>query len=312
MKKSKRLTMGLPVLILVIALVLAGCATKPQYYNLGAASDADCALVRINNVSNLSNLFSVVSFIQIDGQGNIAEWKEGFSLIGTTDVIVRVTPGDHTLTTKYGSKNSSPNKVIGIIYNFKAGKGYDLELKDDGSRPNLILYEYDIDENGKFGGVDFSRKGSFLGLDPSAKEVAVQVGEGIYDYIEAAAAALEATSFGFLERIVDDYKENRRRGEADWKDKEIETMVRIVEFMSNGSVFVSQKGTSTTISANSDFSQISTRVTGASCSFNASEDNKLVNFDKGSRITIKGVIDDVKEVNGNGPFVFVKDCIIIN
>jgi len=77
----------------------------------------------------------------------------------------------------------------------------------------------------------------------------------------------------------------------------------------DGYVFVTQTGESYS-STSGDITQGYTINYGAFCFFNDSEKTKLANLDKGANIKIKGTVGDVKEVDGQGPFVTLNSCVI--
>jgi len=152
MKKSKRFVLGMLVMVLAFGLSLAGCASPPSYFNLGDVSEENCALVAVTSVSNSSRQYAVAGIVSIDGQGSWEEWKPPtIPFAGYGKSIVRVGPGAHTFTARYGVSGSEPRTTISITYDCEAGKGYGFGFSDEGQAAKLTLFEYTVNENGEFG-----------------------------------------------------------------------------------------------------------------------------------------------------------------
>ena len=147
MKKSKRFVLGRLVMVLVFGLIMTGCASPANYYNFGNVSEENCAQIKVFPLSNGSDRYVVGGMINIDGQGSLAEWKPPID--GKS--IVRVTPGTHTFTAKYGVRGSEPHKTISVMYDCETGKGYSFVFSNEGQAAEITLFEYAINENGKFG-----------------------------------------------------------------------------------------------------------------------------------------------------------------
>jgi len=151
MKKNKKNALEILVMVLVFGLIMAGCASPPNYFNLGNVSEENCAFVDVSSISNSSRQYAVVSFINIDGQGSYEEWKPPrIPFIGEGKSIVRITPGTHKFTAKYGVPGSEPRTTISVTYDCQAGKGYRCGFSDEGKAAQLTLFEYPINENGEF------------------------------------------------------------------------------------------------------------------------------------------------------------------
>ena len=149
---NKRSFMGMLVIILSFGLFLIGCSTLPNYYNLGDVSEENCALVLVNKVSQQSKNFGFTIPIAID-QGDYNQWKgPKIPFMADGEAIVRVTPGIHSFTTKFARTGNTPTNELNIIYECRAGKGYEFTFSDEGNRAKLTLTEYIINSNGKFGG----------------------------------------------------------------------------------------------------------------------------------------------------------------
>ena len=149
---------GIIALIAVIVFTMVGCASfvPPNYYNLGDVSEEDCALIIVSRTGGNIAYYSHSSYVSIDGQGDYTTWKTNrVPFAGDGDAIVRVTPGTHTFTGKVLRTTSDQQGVpISITYDVQAGKGYGFSFENVPNNTRavkLIMYEYNLDENGKFG-----------------------------------------------------------------------------------------------------------------------------------------------------------------
>jgi len=160
--KNKRVWLGMLVTVLVFGACVVGCSTGANYYTLGNVSEDNYALVNVSRVdagqhSNAGGW--VEQFVKIDGQdgsGDGSRWVQNYTPIIGGEAIVRVTPGPHTFTVNYISKEKAIFPVS-ITYNCKAGMGYSFGLGGQNTAGGAItveitIFEEPIDKNGKFGG----------------------------------------------------------------------------------------------------------------------------------------------------------------
>ncbi|MDR1910080.1 MAG: OB-fold putative lipoprotein [Spirochaetaceae bacterium] len=103
-----------------------------------------------------------------------------------------------------------------------------------------------------------------------------------------------------LAQVANEYEANLRRWDIDWKNKLVEINAAIIRFQTDGSVLVGQD-----------------QQYGAVCVFRVSEDAKLLNYNQGSVIRIRGTVTTVERsrenifVGSSDLAVVLNDCIIV-
>jgi len=153
MKKSKKIALGMLVTVLAFGLNVVGCATpSPNYYNFGDVSEENCAQIVVFPVTRTGNFNVQTTLESINGQADWYKWKHKKALFaGDGKAIVRVEPGTHTFTAKYGLIPADPVNPISITYECAADRGYKFEIAEEGTSAKIVLYEAVIEENGEFG-----------------------------------------------------------------------------------------------------------------------------------------------------------------
>lgn len=174
--EKKNFLIAILVLVLLFGIFVTGCnSIKTNYYNLGDASEDNCALVQVTPVFNTDNEYiktengrmpkseseyPIVNFVEIDGQGDKKQWRAPPEGVFKHKAIVRVTPGVHTFTLFFirdGRENPAS-----VTYNCKAGKGYEFRLIattyyamlhtgiNFPTKTEIIIDEFDLNEKGSF------------------------------------------------------------------------------------------------------------------------------------------------------------------
>jgi hypothetical protein len=153
MKKSKRFVLGMLVTVLAFGLSVAGCATpSPNYYNFGNVSEENCAQIVVFPVTRTGNFNVQTTLESIDGQADWYKWThKRVPIVGDGKAIVRVEPGSHTFTAKFGLIPANPTSPISITYDCVADRGYRFEIAEEGTSAKIVLYEAVIDGNREFG-----------------------------------------------------------------------------------------------------------------------------------------------------------------
>jgi hypothetical protein len=122
------------------------------------------------------------------------------------------------------------------------------------------------------------------------------------DYITTKGFELRSRPFvqDSLAQVAREYEANLRRWDIEWKNKLVEINAKIIRFQTDGSVLVGQD-----------------QQYGAVCVFKASEDGKLLNYNQGKVIRIKGTVTTVERsrenifVGSSELAVVLNDCIIV-
>jgi len=118
-----------------------------------------------------------------------------------------------------------------------------------------------------------------------------------------------------LQQILDDYENNPRRRDTNWKGKQIEITAEVMNIQNDGAVIIRQgiEGDRATHYDGSFSSRITYSL--AISSFRSSENRALLNIDRGSQIRVRGTIDGITEARvSDGSVVNIVrliNCVIV-
>jgi len=132
-------------------------------------------------------------------------------------------------------------------------------------------------------------------VSSDAMEIAKRYRDSIYAYLTAPPSSL-------LGQILDDYEDNPRLGDANWKDRQIEITANIYDFGNDGAIHIGHFGSSKSRTA--DFFAV--------CYFETSEDKKLRTYRKDSKIKLKGNVVGITKGPYSKATVKLDKCVIVD